>query len=69
MRIQAAPRWAISFADLGLILLGCFAMLHAIEAARPRATAGSTAAASGALVEFRAADLFEPGEGGRSVTA
>lgn len=54
------PRWAISFADLALLLLGCFVLLHAMEAARPHAAAGAGAApaASG----YRAADLFQPGE-------
>ena len=59
----AAPRWAVSFADLGLVLLGCFVMLHAIEAARPRpdaARAPVPTAAAGA--SFAAAELFEPGE-------
>ena len=65
MRV-AAPRWAISFADLGLVLLGCFVMLHAIEAARPRAdvaAAAPAAAAPSPLVQgFATAELFEPGE-------
>ena len=57
----AAPRWAISFADLGLLLLGCFVLLHAMEAAKPKAAAGAAAAAvpgSG----YAAAELFERGE-------
>ena len=41
----SVPRWAVSFADLGLLLLGCFVLLHAMEAQRPTAAAGSTAAA------------------------
>ena len=28
------PRWAVSFADLLLLLLGCFVLLHAMEAQR-----------------------------------
>ena len=62
----AAPRWAISFADLGLVLLGCFVMLHAIEAARPRVDAAAAPQASAApspmAAEFAAAELFETGE-------
>jgi len=54
------PRWAVSFADLVLLLLGCFVLLHAMEAARPHAAAapGAALAAEG----YRAADLFQPGE-------
>ena len=29
------PRWAVSFADLVLLLLGCFVLLHAMEAQGP----------------------------------
>lgn len=60
MRAMAAPRWAIGFADLGLLLLGCFVMLHAMESARPRADAG-TVQTRGTL-RLAAAELFEPGE-------
>ena len=63
MRLAAAPRWAISFADLGLLLLGCFVLLHAMEAARPKASTGAAAAtSSGARGSYAAADLFEHGE-------
>ena len=60
MTTVPVPRWAVSFADLVLLLLGCFVLLHAMEAARPHAAAGAGAApaASG----YRAADLFQPGE-------
>ena len=62
MSTVPVPRWAVSFADLFLLLLGCFVLLHAMEAARPhgadRAAAGGAPAAFG----FRAADLFQPGE-------
>ncbi len=60
----AVPRWAISFADLGLLLIGCFVMLHAMEAARPKAD-GAMAAAQAALPgdeAFPVDTLFEPGE-------
>lgn len=57
----AAPRWAISFADLGLLLLGCFVLLHAMEAARPKAAAGAATFTSPAR-GYSVADLFERGE-------
>jgi flagellar motor protein MotB len=53
------PRWAVSFADLFLLLLGCFVLLHAMESA-PRA--GAQANAGRAADGYRAADLFQPGE-------
>ncbi len=61
------PRWAVSFADLGLLLLGCFVLLHAMESARPKAAAGAPVAdrAAPAAVparSFSAADVFQPGE-------
>ena len=34
MNSAPVPRWAISFADLVLLLLGCFVLLHAMESAR-----------------------------------
>lgn len=63
MSVVPVPRWAVSFADLGLLLLGCFVLLHAMEAARPKAGAG--AGTTNVLREgggHRAADLFQPGE-------
>ena len=61
------PRWAVSFADLLLLLLGCFVLLHAMEAQRPQAAAGAPAVASSrpALAparSFAAAEVFQPGE-------
>lgn len=57
------PRWAISFADLGLLLIGCFVMLHAMEAARPKADDATGPVAAMALGEtYRADILFEQGE-------
>jgi hypothetical protein len=56
----AIPRWAVSFADLVLLLLGCFVLLHAMEAARPRAAAAASLPVE--RQEFHAAALFEPGE-------
>ena len=60
MTAVPVPRWAISFADLFLLLLGCFVLLHAMEAARPRA--GADASAAGAAAGYEAANLFRPGE-------
>lgn len=57
------PRWAVSFADLLLLLLGCFVLLHAMEARRPRADAASTPHAPAPVGQLLAADsLFEVGE-------
>ncbi|MBV9882908.1 MAG: OmpA family protein [Sphingomonadaceae bacterium] len=60
MSAVPAPRWAVSFADLLLLLLGCFVMLNAMQAAR-HGSAAAAAPAPGAG-EYRAADLFQPGE-------
>jgi flagellar motor protein MotB len=59
MTTVPVPRWAVSFADLFLLLLGCFVLLHAMEAAR--SPAGAEASATRAA-GYRAADLFQPGE-------
>lgn len=59
------PRWAVSFADLGLLLLGCFVLLHAMEASRPKAAAGTTAVASPQTTparSFTASEVFQSGE-------
>ena len=58
----AAPRWAISFADLGLLLLGCFVLLHAMEAAKPKAAGVTATSAAAPGSGYAAADLFERGE-------
>ena len=55
------PRWAVSFADLLLLLLGCFVLLHAMEAQRSTAAA-PTAAAASTIRAFNAAEVFQPGE-------
>jgi flagellar motor protein MotB len=60
MTTVPVPRWAVSFADLFLLLLGCFVLLHAMEAAR--APGGAATATAGAAGNYRAADLFQPGE-------
>lgn len=61
------PRWAVSFADLLLLLLGCFVLLHAMEALRPKAAAGAPVSAGHQPAEaparsFSAAEIFQPGE-------
>ena len=55
------PRWAVSFADLGLLLLGCFVLLHAMEASRPKATAVASPQIAPAR-SFTASDVFQSGE-------
>lgn len=61
MRIATAPRWAVSFADLGLLLLGCFVMLHAMQSAREAAPVHALPVRESGTT-WRAAELFEPGE-------
>jgi flagellar motor protein MotB len=61
------PRWAVSFADLVLLLLGCFVLLHAMEAARPKAAGGTPVIASAQAAPtperaFIAAEVFQSGE-------
>ena len=60
MSVVPVPRWAVSFADLFLLLLGCFVMLHAMEAARARG--GATPSPASGAFSYRATELFEPGE-------
>jgi flagellar motor protein MotB len=64
MKATPVPRWAISFADLVLLLLGCFVFLHAIEASHRRRAAQSPVfvppAAPGAVIE--ASSAFENGD-------
>lgn len=59
-------RWAISFADLLLLLLGFFVMLHASGQRRDALLAGVSRQFGGRpmarAVEVRAAELFAPGE-------
>lgn len=72
MSAARAPRWVVSFADLCMLLLGFFVILHA-RADDPRAVAdgmrrafGSPGAGAGAArlfhAEYRADALFQPGE-------
>lgn len=60
MTTVPVPRWAVSFADLFLLLLGCFVLLHAMEVAR--VGAGAETGVARAAGGYRAADLFQPGE-------
>lgn len=63
MKLAPAPRWAISFADLSLVLVGCFAMLHAMRTApAPSAAPAAAETVRSATTELVAAELFEPGE-------
>jgi flagellar motor protein MotB len=66
MSRAARARWAISFADLSLLLLGFFVLLQANQATRDQALAGLNAY-FGALraplrVDLAAEALFQPGE-------
>ncbi len=58
------PRWAVSFADLLLLLLGCFVLLHAMEAQRSTAAAPMAAGAPVAapVRSFNASEVFQSGE-------
>jgi flagellar motor protein MotB len=60
------PRWAVSFADLVLLLLGCFVLLHAMETSRPGPGAAPVAAraqaAAAPVRAFTASEVFQPGE-------
>ncbi|MGQ0660661.1 flagellar motor protein MotB [Sphingosinicella sp.] len=60
----SVPRWAVSFADLVLLLLGCFVLLHAMESQRPKADdAASMPRTTAPAGQLLAADsLFEAGE-------
>jgi flagellar motor protein MotB len=62
MSTVPVPRWAVSFADLGLLLLGCFVLLHAMESARPKASADVPRPESAPGQAYAAATLFQPGE-------
>jgi flagellar motor protein MotB len=65
MTPPALPRWTVSFADLVLLLLAFFVLLHAGSARE--VAAGARAAFSsdpvqGPMLDETAASLFEPGE-------
>jgi flagellar motor protein MotB len=65
MKARAYPRWALSLADIMMLLLGFFVLLQAGNATD--VAAGARAAFSmepeaRALLDTQAASLFEPGE-------
>lgn len=65
MKAAGLPRWAISFADLALLLLAFFVLLHAgsaREVAAGARAAFSNGTVAGPLLDAEAATLFEPGE-------
>jgi flagellar motor protein MotB len=65
MKVRSVPRWTISFADLALLLLSFFILLHAGSAREFAAGARAAFSSQGApqpLLEEPAASLFEPGE-------
>ena len=68
MTRSPAARWATSFADLALLLLGFFILLYAGKAdvravaASAREALGSDQPAGGFIFDRPGADLFEPGE-------
>lgn len=65
MTPPALPRWTVSFADLALLLLAFFVLLHAggaREVAAGARAAFSSQPAEGPLLDESAASLFEPGE-------
>ena len=66
MSVERRSRWAISFADLSLLLLGFFVLLQA-SGARSRAVLAGVGAQFGAKAmetgsELRASAIFLPGE-------
>jgi hypothetical protein len=68
MTSARTPRWALSFADLCLVLLGFFILLHAQSGDRTRlaqglrSAFGDTGDVSVRRHELAAAALFQPGE-------
>ena len=65
MSSLSVPRWAISFADLTLLLLAYFVLLHIGDERKVMAGARAAFSAKGAggpLFEAPAASIFEPGE-------
>ena len=65
MSALPVPRWAVSFADLTMLLLAYFVLLHIGDERTVMAgarAAFSSKAARGPLFEAPAAAMFEPGE-------
>lgn len=64
MSATRSPRWLMSFADLCLLLLGFFVLLHAradgtATAASVRTAFGGSAGKTGTSLDLAAVDLFE----------
>jgi flagellar motor protein MotB len=68
MRSGGAPVWALSFADLCILLLGFFVMLHAQSGHQAQIVGGIKQALSGSSArsveahDLSPASMFEPGE-------
>jgi flagellar motor protein MotB len=68
MKSVTAPTWALSFADLCILLLGFFVMLHAQSGHQAQVVRGIKQALGGGIAksveahEITPARLFEPGE-------
>lgn len=68
MKSANAPAWAVSFADLCMLLLGFFVVLHAQSAQQSKVVAGIKHAFGGKAAptleahDIRPIQLFEPGE-------
>lgn len=65
MTARSLPRWALSLADISLLLLGFFVLLHAGDAREVAAgvrAAFSSEPVAGPLLHAPAVSLFEPGE-------
>ena len=72
MKSRPLPRWTVSFADLALLLLAFFLLLHAGSARDVAAAARgafSSTPAAGPLLDRPAASLFEPGEARLTLSA
>jgi flagellar motor protein MotB len=70
MALARRNRWAISFADLALLLLGFFVLLHASNGRQQEIVSGVArefGASVGANERLVAAQLFQPGEAMLSV--
>jgi flagellar motor protein MotB len=65
MTTLQVPRWAISFADLSMLLLAFFVLLQAGDTRKVAAGARSAFSdkpSAGPLLHARGVDLYEPGE-------
>lgn len=67
MRSARVPRWAVSFADLCLLLLGFFVLVQAHQSRPDRLSAGLRSAFGGKAAalpggDYRANEIFQRGE-------